>query len=424
MDWPERCQRPRLAGVNSFGISGTNAHVVVEEYLDPNDTPEQAGPGSDQIPTVGQDGSAPRRTRILPLSGKSEGALRELAQRYRTWLDAGTVDPSCKDAASEARLSDMSWTAGVGRSHFDHRAGITFHDAESLRQGLTALAEGVTSRGPQRAAKVGFLYTGQGSQWSGMGQALYESEPVARAILDRCDTVMQEVRGASLLDVIFGREGAKGELGDTAWEQPALYALECALTALWASIGIRPSVVLGHSVGELAAAHAAGVFSLEDGMRFAATRGTLLSGTEHGAMAAVFAPASRVSSAVDQWNASSNGIEVSISADNGAHQVVSGPVAGVEAISDRFDSEGIRAIRLNTSWGFHSALLDRALDGLEAALDGVSIESPSITLISNLTGQPVENGMKLDGAYWRRHARQPVAFAVAYAQWPAWALIL
>ena len=111
-----------------------------------------------------------------------------------------------------------------------------------------------------------------------MGRDLYESEPVARAVLDRCEAVFREVRGASLLDVMFGRAGASGDLGDTAWEQPALYALECALTALWASVGITPSVVLGHSVGEIAAAHAAGVFSLEDGMRFAAARGTLLSG--------------------------------------------------------------------------------------------------------------------------------------------------
>ena len=121
-----------------------------------------------------------------------------------------------------------------------------------------------------------------------MGQALYEHEPIARAVLDRCEAAFRDERGTSLLDVMFGRDEGEGELEDTAWEQPALYALECALTALWTSLGIRPSVVVGHSVGELAAAQAAGVFSLEDGMRFAATRGALLSETEPGAMAAVF----------------------------------------------------------------------------------------------------------------------------------------
>ena len=194
-----------------------------------------------------------------------------------------------------------------------------------------------------------------------MGHALYESEPVARAVLDRCDEVLREVRGASLLDVMFGRVGGEGELNDTAWEQPALYALECALTALWASVGIRPDVVLGHSIGELAAAQAAGVFSLEDGMRFACTRGELMSKMEEGAMAAVFAPATRVMATVRELNAVSSGVGLSISGDNGTHQVVSGPVADIESISQRFESEGLRVKRLNTAKAFHSALMEPVL---------------------------------------------------------------
>ena len=164
------------------------------------------------------------------------------------------------------------------------------------------------------ANKVAFVYTGQGSQWIGMGRALYEGEPAARSVFDRCEAVFRDVRGTSLLDVMFGRPGAEGDLGDTAWEQPALYALECALTALWASVCVRPNVVLGHSVGELAAAHTAGVFSLEDGMRLAATRGTLLSCTAQGTMAAVFAPLERVDSEVGSINASSDGVGLSIAA--------------------------------------------------------------------------------------------------------------
>ena len=421
MDLPQRPDRPRLAGVNSFGISGTNAHIVLEEYRAKDGAsagePWAVGAGKsvpvtlpgtvDDLPLPEQD-VRPRRTRLLPLSGKSERALRELTERYVSWLDQHEL--SSEDVAGPL-LADMAWTAGAGRSHFEHRAGVVFHDAGSLRERLGALAEGGQIAKPRTAAKVAFAYTGQGSQWAGMGHALYESEPVVRAVLDRCDEVLREMRGASLLDVMFGRAGGKGELNDTAWEQPALYALECALTTLWASVGIRPVVVLGHSIGELAAAQTAGVFSLEDGMRFACTRGELMSKMEEGAMAAVFAPAARVAAAVRESNAESAGVGLSISGDNGTHQVVSGPVADIESISRRFESEGLRVRRLNTAKAFHSALMDPVLDALEASLDGVAIHPPSLTLVSNLTGRAVESGEPLDGTYWKRHAREPVAFA-------------
>ena len=439
-DWPHTNGRTRMAGVNSFGISGTNAHIVVEEYRAPDAAGdsgrEVAGspvavaasfPESMADAPVPSDELRPRRARLLPLSGKSESALRELAGRYLSWLDqqtgqtglaaeslGGDVD---NEAGLEGSLSDMAWTSGVGRSHFDHRAGIAFHDIDSLRERLTELTEAGPIEHAPKPEKVAFVYTGQGSQWVGMGQALYEQEPVARAILDRCEAVFQEVRGTSLLDVMFGRNDAVGPLNDTAWEQPALFALECALTALWSSVGVQPAVVMGHSVGELAAAHAAGVFGLEDGMRFAATRGILLSGTEEGAMAAVFAPAERVASELEALNGTSGGKETSggigcnISADNGSHQVVSGTVPGVEAVIKHFESAGIRVRRLNTTRAFHSALVEPALGALEASLDGVAIGTPSIPVVSNLTGQEVAADHLFDGTYWKRHAREPVAFA-------------
>ena len=423
MDWPSRDGRPRLAGVNSFGITGTNAHLVLEEYVDGEGESNQEHPaGLAQTVPLSAPGPMPdsplpegslgvRRTRFLPLSGKSDSAVRDLARRYLSWLDERADELSSDGAASKPKLSDMAWTAGVGRSHFDYRAGAVFHDTESLRERLIELAESGAGIEPRTATKVAFAYTGQGSQWVGMGRDLYEGEPVARAVLDRCEEVFREERGVSLLDVMFGRPGAEGDLGDTAWEQPALYALECALTALWAGVGITPSVVLGHSVGEIAAAQAAGVFSLEDGMRFAATRGSLLSGTEQGAMGAIFAPAERVTSEVEALNAASNGVGLSIAGDNGAHIVVSGQASDVETILDRFDSEGVRTRRLNTTRAFHSALVEPALGELEASLHDVAIGTPTLTLVSNLTGQAVEPGMALDAAYWRRHARQPVAFA-------------
>ena len=173
----------------------------------------------------------------------------------------------------------LAWTAGVGRSHFPHRAGIVFSNVESLREGLAVVAEGGARLLPQSPSKVAFLYTGQGSHWVGMGEKLYHSEPVVRAVLDRYDAALRRERELSLLDVMFGRAG---DLSDQAWTQPAIYALECALTALWDSVGIRPSAVLGHSLGEIAAAQAAGMFSLEEGLRFAAARGALTAGLPRG----------------------------------------------------------------------------------------------------------------------------------------------
>ena len=177
-----------------------------------------------------------------------------------------------------------------------------------------------------------------------MGAALYASEPVVRAVLDRCDEALREERGASLLDVMFARPGAMGDLDDPRWKQPAIYALECALAALWSSLGVQPEVVLGHSLGEIAAAHSAGVFGLEDGLRIAALRGGLIGALPgEGAMAAVFAPASRVSKALDEHNSASQGVALSIAADNGAHQVISGPAAEVTAVLEQLEERPVPA---------------------------------------------------------------------------------
>ena len=228
--------------------------------------------------SMAMDGLTARKARFLPLSGKTDGALRDLAEQYLSWLDERAAESSLEDTAAPV-LADMAWTAGVGRSHFDHRAAVVFRDVQSLRKGLTRITEtdGVPDKPESRSAtRVAFVYTGDGSQWVGMGEALYDSEPVVRAVLDRCDAVVHAERGASLLDVMFGRTEGTDDLSDAAWTQPALYALECALTALWASVGIRPNVALGYGTGEIAGAQAAGVFTLEDGLRFALTRGTLM----------------------------------------------------------------------------------------------------------------------------------------------------
>ena len=415
--WPAVDGSPPRAGVSGFGWSGTNAHVVLEGYgngqgID-GQGPEHwnAGlplrvvasqPTSVTEPAPQKDGLGPRATRFLPLSGKSDTALRESARRYLAWLDENADAPS---------LADMAWTAATGRSHFGHRAGLVFHDAASLRQGLAALAEGDERPARRTAAKVAFAYTGQASQWPGMGEALYASEPVFRTVLDRCDALLAEERGASLLEVMFGRPGAAGDLDDPQWKQTAIYALECALAALWESLGIRPDVVIGHSLGEIAAAHTAGVFSLEEGLHFAAARGSLIGALPgEGAMAAIFAPPARVAEAVAAHNAASDVPGLSIAADNGAHQVVSGPAADIEAILARFEADEVRVARLRRSPAYHSAMIEPALGDLEAAISTIAFQPPALTFMSNLSGQALEAGEAPDAAYWRRQAREPVAF--------------
>ena len=424
--WPVHEGRPPLAGVSGFGWSGTNAHVVLEGYRLPDGAPPRVN-GGDWIagaarpitvslpasvtPPRPKDGLAPRATRLLPLSGKTDAALRETAGRYLEWLDEQGEALAAEGTASGAPLSDMAWSAGIGRSHFGRRAGVVFRDAESLRAGLQAIAATDERPAPQQAATVAFVYTGQASQWPGMGAALYESEPVVRAVLDRCDEVLARERDGSLLDVMFGRPGSTADLDDPQWKQPAIYALECALAALWSSLGIRPDVVLGHSLGEIAAAHTAGVFSLEDGLRLAALRGSLVGALPgEGAMAAVFAPASRVSEALDEHNAASRSVGLCIAADNGAHQAISGPADEIAAILETLEAADVRVARLRRSPAYHSAMIEPAMDDLEAALSGLAFAPPSLPFVSNLSGTAVGHGEALDAAYWRRQMRAPVAY--------------
>ena len=428
--WP-MAGRPARAGVNSFGFSGTNAHVVLEAHGGPGtDATDEAYVAAGAPKTIEPAGAAlpfaadtGRRHRLLPLSAKSDPALRVLAARYLLWLGQGLGEResvlSCEGSATEPPLSDLAFTASVGRTHFRHRAGVVFSDTASLRNGLEGIAdEGSPPGEPARTGpKVAFAYTGQASQWPGMGRNIYQSEPVARDVLDRCDALIREWRGESLLDVMLGDTGGGGSAGanvldDPAWTQPAIYALECALTAQWTSLGVRPDVVVGHSLGEIAAAQAAGVFSLEEGLGFAARRGDLISALpERGAMAVVFATASAVQAAVDQYNASCEGSGVSMAADNGTNHAVSGPEQDIDAVLANFEAQDIRTARLRASPAYHSALVDPALDGLEAYFADVAVAEPEIVVVSSLTGRRVESGMALDGTYWRRQAREQVAFS-------------
>ena len=389
--WPAVSGRGVRAGVSSFGFSGTNAHLVLESY-------EAAGGAPPAVPELRETHLGERPQRLLPLSARGAPALSALAARYLNWLEAENPDWE--------RLSDAAWTAGVGRSHFDCRAGIVFRNPGELRDRLALAAEAEPA--PSRPGKVAFLYTGQESQWVGMGRELYAGEPVFREALDRLEPVFHEERGESLLAVMFGDVKPAGGLDGSEWAQPALYALSYGLTELWASVGVRPAAVLGHGVGELAAALAAGAFSPEDGLRFAARRGSLMgSQPAGGGMTAVFAAAERVEELVEEANRA----DLAVAADNGAHQVVSGPVEALAALEERLDAAGVRSERLRTRHAFHGALLDPVLPEVEDAAAALGAVAPRIPLVSNVTGRALGPEDVPDGSYWRRQARAPVRFA-------------
>src|ERR1700730_16043497 len=386
---------PRIAGVSSFGFAGTNAHVVLEEA--PVEEAQVAvSPGP-----VDQPGD--QRFSILPLSARTPAALVQIADQYRNWLSAHP----------EATLADVCLTAGVGRAHLEHRAALVVNSTEAASELLGAVADDRPAPGLVRGEshdtpKTAWLFTGQGSQYPGMAQELFDTEPVFAETLTRCAAVVADVLEKPLLDVIFDADSPDSEetLRQTSYAQPALFAVEMGLARLWQSWGFEPAVVLGHSVGQYSAACVAGVFSLEDGARLMAERGRLFGSLPSGGrMVAVFAAAERVEGLTDEFPS------LSVAAYNGANTVLSGPAQDLEQAVARLTADGVRCDWLETSHAFHSALLDPILDAFESYADGFKYASPQRILVDNRTGAVIGPSQKLDGNYWRRHARLPVEFA-------------
>ncbi|MBA0048104.1 type I polyketide synthase [Mycobacteroides sp. LB1] len=405
----ERNGRPRIAGISSFGFAGTNAHVILEE------APERAAA---PIETTGEhrsdvaDGAAPRsdvadgaapRFSILPLSARTPAALAQVADLYRSWLSEHP----------EATLGDVCFTAGVARAHLEHRAALVVNSREAAVELLGAVADDRPAPGLGRGEshdtpKTAWLFTGQGSQYPGMARELFDTEPIFAETLSRCAAVVADVLEKPLLDVIFDVDGPEREetLRQTSYAQPALFAVEMGLARLWQSWGFEPDVVLGHSVGQYSAACVAGVFSLEDGARLMAERGRLFGSLPAGGrMAAVFTDSARVESLTDEFPS------LSVAAYNGANTVLSGPAQDLEKAVAGLVAGGVRCDFLETSHAFHSALLDPILDEFESYASQFNYKTPQRILIDNRTGAALGRSVKLDGAYWRRHARQPVEFA-------------
>ncbi|NGO73191.1 type I polyketide synthase, partial [Streptomyces boncukensis] len=395
MSWPES-ERPRRAGVSSFGISGTNAHLILEQAPEPA-RPEPAEP----IAATG----------VLPwvLSARGDGALR------------GQAGALAARVASDAGLpvSDVGWSLLRRRSLFERRAVVLGESRAELLNAVRALASGdshpdvVLPAPPSEAAGPAggsvWLFSGQGSQRTGMGAGLYDRFPVFAAAFDEVCTHLDPHLEHPLRHVVFhGIEEQPGLLDHTTYAQAGLFALHIALTRLLDSAGLRPDAVIGHSIGEVAAAHTAGILTLPDACRLVAARATLMGQLPPGgAMTAIEATPQELAPTLE------TDTQLSIAALNTpTSTVVSGPAEGVTRAESLWSAQGRKTKRLAVSHAFHSPLMDPMLADFREAIDGLDYHAPTIPLLSNLTGLPADETITTPD-YWTQHIRQPVHFGPA-----------
>ncbi|MEL7328226.1 MAG: SDR family NAD(P)-dependent oxidoreductase [Cyanobacteria bacterium J06559_1] len=390
--WPTT-NEPRRAGLSGFGMSGTNAHLIIEEAFNESIT---------DTAYAEQLALSDRPLHVLSLSARNEPALRELAERYQHWLPRTT-----------AALPDICFTANAGRSHFTHRLSLVAANKATLIQQLQAfLAEdSPTPPLPHSLTppKITFLFTGQGAQYIGMGRQLYETEPVFRNAIDRCKALLQE-DGIDLLGVLYPESKTDNNelaaLHQTANTQPALFAVSFALSELWRDWGIQPDYVLGHSVGEYAAAHAAGIISLEDGLRLIAARGRLMQALPRGCgMVVVMAPPENIAPLLP------TGVE--IAAINGPENtVISGELAELNKVVAQLDAQGVKTKQLKVSHAFHSVWMEPMMEDFQRLAQSIEYALPDIDIVSSMTGK-VANVEMAQPQYWVEQIRQPVKFSAA-----------
>ncbi|MFI0479612.1 SDR family NAD(P)-dependent oxidoreductase [Actinomadura sp. 9N215] len=396
--WPDT-PGPRRAAVSSFGISGTNAHVVLEEG-----SPGQGAPGPEP---------RERAARPLPwvLSARGPDALREQAARLRRHVLAA---PGTRDV-------DIAFSLATTRTAFEHRAVVVGRDRAELLAGLGHLIEGTE---PERGAypivvtgspvrgRTAVVFTGQGSQRAGMGAELHRAFPAYARAFDEARAELLRAGGPDVAALVAG-DAAAGPIDRTRNAQAALFAVEVALFRLLESWGLDAGQLAGHSVGEIAAAHVAGALSLADAAALVAARGRLMQDLpEGGAMVSVRATAADVARI-----AAETGVSVDLAAVNAPESVVlSGEEPAVAAVAAALAAAGRRTRRLTVSHAFHSALMEPMLDAFEAALDGIAAAAPDRTVVSTLTAEEADAGTLGSPAHWARHARGTVRFADAVAR--------
>lgn len=383
IDWPADMQ-PRRAAVSSFGVGGTNAHLILEE-----------APHREE-----SRGCTPNN--LLVLSGRSDKALQELIQRYLSFLDSAddTLD-----------VTDLCHTSQEGRKHHQVRLAVLGSTRTRLREELQkALHEKAWKHCALTAdeAKPVFLFTGQGAQRTGMGQELYKTQPVFRQELSRCAAIFDEFLPQNLLSVMWQPEYA-ALLNNTAYTQPALFAFEYAMARMWQAFGVQPKVLAGHSIGEYAAAATAGVFSLEDACRLVAARGRLIASLPAGGgMSAVLGTEEEVHSLLDACGGPE---KVGIAAVNGSRQsVLTGPLEDLARIAQKAEEMGITIKAMPVSHAFHSPLMEPILDDFAKECASVHYAEPTVPIISNVTGREASCGELCSPEYWVKHIRSTVRF--------------
>ncbi|HEX8690696.1 MAG TPA: type I polyketide synthase, partial [Solirubrobacterales bacterium] len=389
-------EHPRRAGVSSFGISGTNAHLILEEAPEPpadasSEEGEKAAPLATPIP--------------LALSAKSEAALRAAAGRLASHIEANPdLDPT-----------DIGYSLITARSCFEQRAVAIGEDRAELLAALEALSQGEPAANlltaTARATKLAYLFSGQGSQRLGMGKELYESHPAYAAAFDEACEALEEQIGESLKEIVFSEDDqARERLHHTSLAQPAIFATEVALARALASQGLKPDLLAGHSIGEIAAAHIAGVLSLQDAAKLIGARATLMGALpEGGAMLAIGASEQEAEAAIEGKET-----EIAIAAINSPSSVVlSGTEAAIEEARAHFEKEGAKTKRLEVSHAFHSPLMEPMLEEFADVAKSLTYSEPQIPIVSNVSGEILTPDRATDPAYWVSQVRQPVRFAKA-----------
>ena len=379
-------EKTRLAGVSSFGFGGTNCHVVLEE--------------ADRV--TFEESLLERPSHLLALSAKSRQGLLNSANRMADHM-----------AASNRRLPDICFSANTGRGHWSHRMAVVGDSGEAVVDHLRQFAKqgedatgAVVKKGPP--AKVAWLFTGQGSQYVGMGRQLYETQSTFTRTLDQCAEILSEYLPQGLLEVLFASKNDKSALNKTMFSQPALFAVEYALAELWLSWGVEPAWALGHSVGEYVAACRAGVFSLEDGLKLIAKRADLMQALpQDGGMVAVAATGDQVSEVMKGYREE----QVSIAALNSSTQtVISGELSAVAKVVKNLTEMGVTCRELTVSHAFHSPLMEPMLDEFEKVASQIEYSTPNFPIVSNVTGKLAGDEIATPD-YWRDHVIAAVRFA-------------